>query len=382
MSFFGTSLKTVLLTRWRGWLLVLLAPLLSFCVRQALPAKQAAAPVQVGVVLPRQGGQEFWARLEARSGTVVSFLLADSEQAHRQVAAGRWDCALLLPEDFDQRLARQDTYRLITLLTSPGSAAYPMVRETAAACLAELISPGVAEEYLLDSGIANESSIASLRPRLYETLLETKRVQITMETANGHPMNALTLVDAGMDNLLSGLLAILLLVYALFAAMDLGRWLDTPFARRMLPLQGVLILTLPRLAGALLPALCAGVLALLAMGSAGQCLLPLAAYLLFLGALALVLARCKAILPALPVVTPFVPAAGLLFSPVLVDVSLLFPALAPLTRWAPVTLYLRACGGCWEDALVLAAAALAALGLLWAAERRRPAGRKPRGAGA
>ena len=54
--------------------------------------------------------------------------------------------------------------------------------------------------------------------------------------------------DSGTDSLLGGLLAIVLLVYALFAAMDLGRWLDSPFARRLLPLRSPLALLLPRLA--------------------------------------------------------------------------------------------------------------------------------------
>lgn len=373
MSFFHTALKTALTARRRGWLLLLLLPLLVFGARSLLPAEEAAAPVRVGVVLPRQGGGEFRHLLEERSGLVVSFFPADAEEAERQVAAGQWDCALKLPDDFDERLERRDTYRLITLITGPGSTVYPIVRETAAACVAELISPGVAEDYLLDSGIAEEGSVAGLRPRLSETLLEQDRVLVAMETADGRPLDPIVLAEDGTDRLLSGLLAIVLLVYALFAAMDLGRWLDSPFARRMLPLRGPLALLLPRLAGALLPALCAGVLGLLALDEPWQSLLPLAAYLLFLGMAALALARCRALLSALPVLMPFVPAAGLLLSPVLLDVSLLFPALEGVVRWMPVTLYLRACGGQWGDALILCAGAAAILALLWAAERWREA---------
>lgn len=371
MKFFAESLKTMLATRWRGWLLVLLAPLLILCARRVLPAADTAAPVQVGVVLPAQGGQAFWARLEARGGGAADFCLAEEEEARRQVASGRWDCALLLPADFDERLARRDTARLITLLISPGSTAYPMVRETAAACLVELVSPGVAESYLLSSGIADRDTVAAMRPRLRETLGEAERVQVTMQTLSGRPLSAPELAADGMENLLAGLLAILLLVYALFAAIDLGRWLDTPFARRLLPLRGPLALLLPRLAGAMLPALCAGLLALGAAGSAGRCLLPLLVYLLFLASLALALARCRALCSALPVLMPFVPAAGLLLSPVLADLSPFFPALAPVMRWAPVTLFLRGCAGHWQATLTLAAAAAALLGLLCAAAAGR-----------
>ena len=369
MSFFRTSLRAALTSRRRGWLLLLLLPLFTFGVRSLLPAQEAAAPVQVGIVLPRQGGEEFRRLLEKRSGLVVSFLPADADEAERQVAAGQWDCALILPEDFDERLERRDTYQLITLITGPGSAVYPMVRETVAACVAELISPGVAEEYLLESGIADETSVPAMRPRLHETLLEQDRVLVTMETVDGRPLDPIVLAESSTDGLLSGLLAIVLLVYALFAAMDLGRWLDSPFARRLRPLRGPLALLLPRLAGALLPALCGGALGLLALDKPWKSLPPLAAYLLFLGMAALALARCRALLSALPVLMPFVPAVGLLLSPVLLDISLLFPALKGLVRWMPVTLFLRACDGHWADAVVLCAGAAVILALLCAAER-------------
>lgn len=374
MSFFWTCLKTTLQTRlssWRTWLLLLLMPALAFGGRQLLPAEETAAPVQVGVVLPRQGGEAFRQRLEERSGLVVSFLPADADEAQRQVAAGRWDCALVLPDDFEERLEQLDTYELITLLTGPGSTVYPMVRETAAACIAELISPGIAEDCLLDLGIADEDSLADLRPRLNETLLDQDRVLVTMETPDGRPLDPITLADSGTDVLLSGLLAIVLLVYALFAAMDLGRWLDSPFARRLLPLRSPLALLLPRLACALLPALCAGALALAALERPLWGLWALLPYLLFLAGLALALARCRPLWTALPVLMPFVPAAGLLLSPVVLDLSLLFPALAPVVRWAPVTLFLGASQGRWMDGLALGLAGGALLALLWALDKHQ-----------
>ena len=371
MSFLWTCLKNALraqIASWRTWLLLLLLPVLTFGARLALPAEEAATPVQVGVVLPRQGGEEFWNRLDKRSGLVVTFRRADADQAERQVAAGRWDCALVLPEDFEGRLARRDLYGLFTLLVGPGSAVYPMVRETVAACVAELTAPSVAEDYLLDSGILDREGAAAARPRLEETLLEQERVLVTMETADGRPLDPITLTDSGVDGLLAGLIAIVLSVWALFTAMDLGRWLDSPFARRLRPLRGTAALLLPRLAGALVPALCSGALALLALERPWTCLLPLTAYLLFWGALALVLARWGRLWNALPVIVPFVPVLALLLSPVLVDLSMLFPALAPAVRWSPVSLYLRACGGAWVDGLLLAAVGIVIPAALWMAD--------------
>ena len=375
LTLFRSSLRTQLSSR-RTWVLLLLLPLLIAGTARLLPPEEVSTPVQVGVVLPEEGGESFWQRLERRSGLAVTFYRADRSRAERHVVSGQWDCALILPEDFEARLARLEVEGLFTLLTGPGSAVYPMVRETAAACTAELVSPGIAERYLLDSSILSQEELDAARPRLNQVLLDQERVLVTMETADGRPLDPLTLADRGVSNLLSGLTAILLLIWTLLTAMDLGRWLDSPFARRLIPLRGRLALLLPRLAGALIPALCAGALALLALERPLPYLLALVPYLLFCGAAALALARIRPLWEALPVLMPFVPAAGLLLSPVLLDLSVLFPALGPLSRWMPITRYLRACGGAWEDGLVLAAGGAVLLALL-AAEDRRHTDRSP-----
>lgn len=368
MNFFWRLFRNGLRARLsavRTWILLLLLPSMTFGASLLLPAGEVSTPVQVGVVLPETGGAGFWRRLEGRGGLVVTFRRADYDQAERQVASGQWDCALVLPEDFDARLARRDVEGLFTLLTGPGSAVYPMVRETVAACVAELISPGIAEDYLLDSGILDGAGAEAARPLLNQVLLDRDRVLVWLETADGRPLDPLTLADRGVSNLLSGLTAILLLVWVLFIAMDLGRWLDSPFARRLAPLRGTLSLLLPRLAAALLPVLCSGALALAAVGAKASCVLALVPYLLFWGAAALALAQWRPGWSALPALMPFVPALGLLLSSALLDMSLIFPALSAVIRWTPVTLYLRVCGGSWVDGLILAAGGAAILAILY-----------------
>ncbi len=266
MRFFGTFFRTCLRVRlsdWRIWLVLLLFPLLVLSAARLLPAEEVTAPVQVGVVLPKEGGEDFWRRLEGRSGLVVTFHAAGRAQAERQVAMGRWDCALVLPEDFQARLDRVDLEGLFVLLIGPGSAVYPLVRETAAACVAECVSPAMAEGYLLDSGILDRAGAEGARPRLEETLLDRDRVLVTLETADGRPLDPLALADSGVSALLACLVVFLLLIWLLFTAVDLGRWLDSPAARRLIPLRGRPALIWPRLAAALVPALCAGGLALL-----------------------------------------------------------------------------------------------------------------------
>ncbi len=368
MRFFFLSFRSALrgnLSKWGQWILLLLLPLLTFGGKSLLPAQEVSTPVQVGVVLPEKGGEDFWRLLKERDGLVVTFHPCDFEKARQQVAAGQWDCALVLPQDFAKRLARQDTLELITLLIGPGSTVYPMVRETACACAAQCISPDVAQRYLLDSGILKEEEIDAVRPRLQKTLLEQDRVLVSMETLDGRPLEPFTLADSGVSDLLVGLTAILLLIWALLTAMDLGRWLDTPFARRLRPVRRTAVLLLPRLAAATAPVLCAGALALLAAEHPLPAILALLPYLFFCGAAALLLAQYRPLWGALPALLPLVPAAGLLLSPVLLDLSLLFPALGPVIRWMPVTVYLRACGGSLPDGLMLAAGGGVCLALAW-----------------
>ena len=372
MSFFQTAFRCALraqLSSGRTWLLILLLPLVTFGAARLLPAQEASAPVQVGVVLPEKGGGDFWRRLEARSGLAVTFHTAGRAEAEGQVAAGRWDCALVLPEDFEARLERLEVQNLFTLLVGPGSVVYPMVQETVTACAAECLSPGMAEAYLLSSGIAAEEELEAVRSQLHEVLKEQDRVLVAMETADGRPLDPLVLADSGVNELLSGLTAILLLIWVLLAAMDLGRWLDSPFARRLAPTGRDLLL--PRLAAALVPALCAGTLALLALDRPLACIAALVPYLLFWGGAALILARARPVWSTLPVLVPFVPALSLLLSPMLADLSGLFPVLAPVIRWNPVTLYLRACGGRWGDGLILAGAGVLLLTLRGCLDRRK-----------
>ena len=373
MNFFRNALLLRgRLTGWRTWILLALLPLITFGAARLMPPEEVSAPVQVGVVLPEQGGEDFWARLERRSGLVVAFHRTSRSQAERQVAAGRWDCALVLPEDFAQRLERLETAGLFTLLIGPGSTVYPMVRETVSACTAECVAPGMAEEYL--RSILGEGAVEPARPRLEETLLDQERVLVTMETADGAPLDPLTLANSGVSRLSAGLTAILLLLWAMLAAMDLGRWLDSPFARRLAPLRGRTALLLPRLTGELVPALLSGMLALLAVEDPLPCIGALVPYLLLWGAAARVLARWRPGWNALPVLLPFVPALGLLLSPILLDLSVLFPGLGPVIRWTPITLYLRACDGSVMDGLLLAAVGVAVLGLSAAADHRRRSG--------
>lgn len=341
---FQTAL-IVQLRSWKTWLFVLLLPALVWLLLAALPERERSAPVQVGVCLPEEGAEAFWSLLEARGGVVVTFIPADEDTIAARVASGQWDCGLLLPEDFRERLEALDTGRLVTLWVGDGSTVYPLVRETAAACLAELIAPGIAREYLLDSGIADEDTIQDMAHRLEQILPDEERVGIAMTTLDGRTLDAPALADSTLSDLLHGLIAIVLLIWMLFSAMDMGRWLDAPSTRRLRALRAATQLLIPRAAAAAVPLLCSAWAALRLLPAEGRSPWPLLAYLAALSGLSLLAARARPVWTAFPVLAPIVPILCLLTSPMILDPAVLFPAAAALFRWTPVTLYLRACGG-------------------------------------
>lgn len=370
MRYFLTSFRTQLqlqLRTARFWLLILLLPAAVFAAVKLIPAREAAAPVQVGVALPRgdRQAEEFWRRLDLRSGTVVTFIAADADEVERNVAAARWDCGIIVPEDFSQRLSRLDTRRILTVVTGPGSVVYPVVQETAAVCLAEQIAPLMAEDYLLSSGIAEAEQMPALSAALEEILPEEQRVLIRLKTLSGDSLTVEKLADSGLDTVLAAGVAILLLLWCMFTAMDLGRWLQTPFARRLRPVRGVTALLLPRAAAAMVPAFLSGGAAALLLARPLRYLTALVPYLLLLMALALLAARLPAVWGAFPVLMPFVPALALLLSPVIVDASRFLPVLGRVSACMPVTLYLKSSAGEASAILAqLAAAAVLVLALL------------------
>ena len=343
MRYFVLSLGLSLRARIRNkffWLLLLLVLAAGVLARGALRPDLSDAAVRVGAVLP-DGAEAFRDALDSRSGELIQFIYTDESTARRKVASSQWDCALILPEDFGDRLADSDLTGAVTLLTGPGSAVYPLVREAAAAALLELVTGQIASDYLLSSGIAGGPE--DLPPQLAEPLPQEQRVRIGMETLTGRPLDSLELARESFSRIIRGSAAAALLVWMLFTAADLGRWLETGPARRMRPALGRVFLMLPRLTAASLPAFLLGAAVLLVLGElpGPAAVLALALYLAFLGALALLLASVRPVWTALPAVIPFAAASVFVLSPVFVDMARFFPWLGPLSRWLPATLYLQ-----------------------------------------
>lgn len=363
MRFFWTQFICTLSLRLKSgknWLSLLLLPAMILAVTAMLPRTEASTLVTVGVVLPEEGAEDFWSLLQQQNSGLLTFVEAEPETVDRNVAAGQWDCGLILPEDFSARLETLDLRRLIRLRIGAGSAVYPMVQESVSACLAQLAGPHIAKEYLLESGIVPLAQMPEAEPRLQGVLGDQDRVLVSMKTLGGRGLEVPELTSRGVARFLCWLVAAVILVRMVFGAADLGRWSNSPAVQRMAPLRCTTLLLSGRAAADALLIAVSGWLSVAVLKGGIQASLAVTAYVLFWLGASVLLARFPRVHPVLPVVLPFGVVISFLLSPVLMDISQIFPAIAGVSRYLPETLFLRAWSG---DGKALAA--LLAAGAFW-----------------
>lgn len=355
MDYFRCSFRLALLRRLknRGSLVFMAIALALTIVMIFIPAGKKSAAVQVGLVLPEEGAA-LEALLLERSSELVRFIPTDGETLDKKVLAGQWDCGLVAREDFPEKLETLDFTKMFTVKVSEGSAVYPLVQETVAACVMELTSPDIARAYLEKRGIEGDILEQS-----------AQRVDVILRTPDGKAMDALDLTSSTAQKVLKGLAGLFALIWGLYLAADLGRWLESDNAQKLRSVRSVTQLLLPELTAALLPLLCWGC-AVTAWLGGWRGTAAFAALLLVVFSLGLALPRFKPLWQSVMGLLPFLAVGSLLLEPILVDVQSLFPAVSRWLGWLPVTLYCRACAGSFISLafLALEAAALLALALL------------------
>lgn len=360
MSFFLSLFRTTLqqrLRRIRSWVILLLIPCLIVGIHVALPDESVSAPVQVGVALPEDGGDALWALLEARSGTVLTFIAADMETIDRNIAAGRWDCGVIVNEDFAELLEQMDTKRIFTLHVGEGSAVYPLVREAVAACMASLVTEPIAQDYLQDAGIPHDSS------SLYQVLGSEDRVIVTMQTADGTPLHPFELGSRSVQKILSWVISAAILVWMLLCAHDLGRWSHSGATKRILTLRSYTCVACARMAADWLLILLPSLIAMIAIGVGVYGCAAVCGYSLFWGAVGILAARLPAVWQSVPLLPPFAVVLSLLLSGALLDLGSLFPAFSDLGGFIPANLYMQTCNTSPSAILPLLASAAVLLGI-------------------
>jgi hypothetical protein len=356
MRYLFSGIRTSLVSRLKrpGIYAIILIVAVVLAAVSRFPAEEVSAPVQVGVVLPQTGGETFWELLQQRSGTVLTFHISDADTLDRNIAAGKWDCGIILSEDFAQCVEKVDMDRAFTIRIGDGSTVYPLVREAISACTIQLIGPGIAAEYLLDKGIvSNEAALEQIRPLLEQTLDASERVNICLSTPDGKPLEPVKLADQGVDLILCWVVSAVLLVWLLLCATDLSRWIQTPAARRMRPLRSATCLMAAKIGADGILALALGCTAMVVLKTGVFGCVAVVGYGLFWLSAAMLLAHFAAISTVIPVFVPFVMVISLLLSSVIVDISLVVPQLSVVSRWLPSRLFLDTCQGNLSSAVVL-----------------------------
>ena len=351
MMYFLYALKTELYLRLRSrgsHVFFLLAGALTLWML-LFPGVESRTTVQVGVVLPDNGGEEFLSLLQENSGGLVEYISVSEDTLDIKILSGEWDCGFVLSEDFEKNLKKLELRRLITMKTGPASTVYPIIQESVSACIMELVSPYVAESYLKSQNLDPQL----LKESVQRWNQEDGWVQVHMETEHGEPLQPLQVYTTVKNRIFTGILAILCLSWGLYLAADMGKWLRSPAAERMSALLSTTQLLLPKLTAAMVPVCAWGVGLLLLLGSPVMTYFGFVLFLLLLIGLCLVLSRFSGLWQSLLAVIPFLVVTSLLLEPVLLDTGMLFPRLTQITRWLPVTLFLESASGKLYSLVVL-----------------------------
>lgn len=341
----------------KSWLILLIVPLLLLGITLAVPAQQMSAPVQVGVVLPDAGAEDFWELLRGRSGTVLTFFETDEETLNRNIATGKWDCGLILLEDFAEKIAEADTDRLFVIRIGEGSTVYPLVRETVAACVSSLVRIPIAQEYLLSSQIVTQVDTQQIRTLLEQELTDDQLIHINMYTPDGEALHPIRLAESGINQFLRWLLAISLLIWLLLCTCDLGRWNDSSAAKRMRPLLTPTAAMLPWLVADAALGILSGCLGMAIIGGGIAGFVAITVYVLMWSGLCLLIAHFPSVWQNLPILPAFAVVTSLLASGVLVDLATFLPGMGKIVSLIPGRLYLQVCQGNWKMTVPLLGAA-------------------------
>lgn len=356
MNYFLCAFRAALLQRFHSRssrVFALLAAILTVCMLFA-PEKERLSAVEVGIVPTGVHGERLLELLQERSSQAVCFIRTDERTMDQKILSGEWDCGLVLSEDFDERLEKGKLRKLITVKTGPASTVYPLVQESVAACMMELMSPYIAAEYLEVQGMDS----GQVMQQILQLQEQSGWVEVKLETSDGQPLQPPELTSSGASRIFRGLIGLFTLIWGLYVTVDLGTWLKSETAVRLGCVRSVFQLLLPQLTAALLPVCLWGGLVLTVLGESWITLAGYGVFLLLVLSLGLLLPRFAVLWQSVIALIPFIAVFSLLLEPVLLDTGALFPVIGKCTRILPVTLFLRSCDGDGTSLLFLAGEAV------------------------
>lgn len=331
----------------------LLLPVLLLVALGLFRPKADESTLLVGIYpqTPSAKTELFMEALSEIQNPPVSFVRAESlSQLEDLVAAARWECGYILPADFDARLASGEFEQIITRVTSPATTMEMLSNTSVSAALLSLATQQVAEGYLDEAGIVSEEEFLSL--------LESGRIdappffasfEVLFTHSSVQPSDNTVSMTGPLCLLISFAVFLFFILSSIFMTDDLRNGfferagaicgpnkvlLSFPFSMFLLGALQALVLVFG-----------AQVIEAGFLQSPQFSIMAIVFYLLLLSALSFFIAvvlKRKEILIAL---IPFVLLAGLLLSPIFVDIPHYIPVLYPISLALPPSLFIRAFGG-------------------------------------
>lgn len=268
-------------------------------------------------------------RLCQYEGLYTFYLCSSEQEVYDAVAANQAECGYIFPDDLYEELLDNNIEELVTTVASPSTTMLPVINETVYSMIFEELALDALKQYLTEDSAVSEG---------YGILFDNKDIEEAYNRYllgdsvfhfeyNGRPEDYHLMVSSALLSPIRGLLSILMLLSAFSGAVSYYKLSENPVFHRMkvriISIIVPVLYTLPVmllciLFGHLSTGLFKELLMLILYGTA--CIL---------GTLLLTLCIKKRVIfiSILPILT----LACLIFTPVFIDISVLVPALKPLS---------------------------------------------------
>lgn len=268
-------------------------------------------------------------RLFQYEGLYTFYLCSSEQEVYDAVAANQAECGYIFPDDLYEELLDNNIEELVTTVTSPSTTMLPVINETVYSMIFEELALDALKQYLAEDSAVSEG---------YGILFDNNDIEEAYNRYllgdsvfhfeyNGSPDDYHLTVSSALLSPIRGLLAILMLLSAFSGAVSFYKLSENPVFHRMnvrifsiiVPvLYTMPVMLLCILFGNLNTGFLKEILMLILYGIA--CIL---------GTLLLTLCIKKRVI--FISILPILILACLIFTPVFIDISVLVPALKPLS---------------------------------------------------
>ena len=268
-------------------------------------------------------------RLSQYEGLYSFYLCSSEEDVYDAVASNHAECGYIFPDDLYEELLDNNIEELVTTVASPSTTMLPIINETVYSMIFEELALDALKQYLADDSAVSDGYGILFNDTTVEEAYNRYLLgdSVFHFEYNGRPEDYHLMVSSALLSPIRGLLSILVLLSAFSGAVNYYKLSENPVFHtikvRIISITVPVLYTMPVMLlciffGNLNTGLSKEILMLLLYGTA--CIL---------GTLLLTLCIKKRVIfiSILPILT----LACLIFTPVFIDISVLVPALNPLS---------------------------------------------------